>query len=183
MIISFLVVSCLNWVFIFIETTETKLEAKTSQARKTYQTRLTIFFVEIGPKLAANIPPSDIDPIEYVRPCHTEFNYTAITKTVLATTINQIHPNKAPGLDKISNKLIKAAGNAIYDPLLHVFNLILDTGIFPEDLKLTRVTPIHKEGDTSERGNYRPISVIPALAKIQKNSFVSTLTCILITII
>ena len=115
------------------------------------------FFVEIGPKLVANIPPSDTDPIEYVRPCHTEFNYTAITKTVLATTINQIHPNKAPGLDKISNKLIKAAGNAIYDPLLHVFNLILDTGIFPEDLKLTRVTSIHKEGDKSECGNYRPI--------------------------
>ncbi len=60
-----------------------------------------------------------------------------------------------PGLDKITN-----------DSLLHIFNLILDTGIFPEDLKLTRVTPIHKEGDKSKCGNYRPISVIPALAKI-----------------
>ena len=111
------------------------------------------FFVEIGPKLVANIPPSDTDPIEYVRPCHTKFNYTAITKTVQATTINQIHPNKAPG-------------NVIYDSLLHIFNLILDTGIFLEDLKLTRVTPIHKEGGKSECGNYRPTSVIPALAKI-----------------
>ncbi len=94
-----------------------------------------------------------------------KFNFTAITKTVLAATIKQIHTNKAPGLDKISNKLIKLAGNAVYDSLLHIFNLILDTGIFPKDLKLTRVTPIHKEGDKSKCGNYRPISVIPALAK------------------
>ncbi len=65
------------------------------------------FFVEIGPKLAVNIPPSDIYSTEYVRPCVTEFNFTAITKTVLAATIKQIHSNKAPGLDKFSNKLIK----------------------------------------------------------------------------
>ena len=37
---------------------------------------------------------------------------------------------------------------------------------FSGGLKLTRVTPIHKEGDKSKCGNYRPISVIPALAKI-----------------
>ena len=54
------------------------------------------FFVGIGPKLAANIPPSDIDPTECVRTCITKFNFTAITKTVLAATIKQIHSNKAP---------------------------------------------------------------------------------------
>jgi hypothetical protein len=66
-------------------------------------------------------------------------------KQVLAATIKQFHSNKAPGLDKISNKLIKLAGNAVYDSILHIFNLILDTGIFPEDLKLTRVTPTTKK--------------------------------------
>ncbi len=143
-----------------------KIESETITGDENISNAFNNFFVEIGPKLAANIPPSDIDPTEYVRPCITEFNFTAITKTVLAATIKQIHTNKAPGLDKISNKLIKLAGNAVYDSLLHIFNLILDTGIFPEDLKLTRVTPIHKEGDKSKCGNYRPISVIPALAKI-----------------
>jgi hypothetical protein len=28
------------------------------------------------------------------------------------------------------------AGNAVYDSILHIFNLILDTGIFPEDWSL-----------------------------------------------
>ena len=126
------------------------------------------FFIEIGPtcKLASNIPPSDVDPTEFVRPSDMEFNFIPITKPVLATAINQLNISKASGLDNISNKLIKAAGNTIHDSLLHLFNLVLVTGIFPEALKIARVTPIYKEGNKSECENYRPISVIPALAKI-----------------
>ena len=45
-------------------------------------------------------------------------------------------------------------------------NLVLVTGIFPDDLKQSRVTPIFKDGDNSECGNYRTISVISAIAKV-----------------
>ena len=69
-------------------------------------------------------------------------------------------------MDKISNKLLKAAGQSIYETLLYIFNLILETGIFPEDLKQAKVTPVFKADDKSDCGNYRPISVIPAIAKI-----------------
>jgi hypothetical protein len=36
---------------------------------------------------------------------------------------------------------------------LHVFNLVLETGTFLEDLKLAKVFPTHKEGDKAECGN------------------------------
>ena len=74
--------------------------------------------------------------------------------------------NKAPGLDKIPIKLIKLAGDAINDSLLHIFNLVLDTGVLQDDLKLAKITPIHKEGDKAACGNYHHISVIPTVAKI-----------------
>ena len=74
--------------------------------------------------------------------------------------------SKASGLDKISNKLLKAAGYTINESLLYIFNLVLPTGVFPDELKMAKVTPIYKEGDKSNCGNYRPISVLPAIAKI-----------------
>ena len=54
--------------------------------------------------------------------------------------------SKSSGLDKISNKLIKAAGNSMIESLKHLFNLVLNTGIFPDDMKLAKVPPIYKSG-------------------------------------
>ncbi|CAB3997753.1 Hypothetical predicted protein [Paramuricea clavata] len=124
------------------------------------------YFVEIGPKLASVISPTDIDPIQPIQPCRSEFNLRTITTTELIQKIGKTNLNKAPGLDKMPIKLIKLAGDAIHDSLLHIFNLVLGTGIFPDDLKLAKIIPIHKEGDKAECGNYRPISVIPTVAKI-----------------
>ena len=42
----------------------------------------------------------------------------------------------------------------------------LRTGIFDDCLKLARVTPIPKGGDSTNTGNYRPISVLPIHRKI-----------------
>ena len=49
---------------------------------------------------------------------------------------------------------------------MHIFNLSLQTGIFPEKLKIARVTPLFKGGKNYELGNYRPISVLPCFSKI-----------------
>ena len=54
----------------------------------------------------------------------------------------------------------------LHKPLLHIFNLSLQTGIFRDKLKIARVTPLFKGGENYELGNYRIISVLPCLSKI-----------------
>jgi hypothetical protein len=44
--------------------------------------------------------------------------------------------------------------------------LSLFTGIFPDDMKFAKVTPIFKTGSKLDCGNYRPISVLSAVPKI-----------------
>ena len=75
---------------------------------------------------------------------------------------------KSTGLDKISTKLVKQA-ETIFEPLAYINNLSLETGIFPDDWKLSKVTPIYKTGDKTLCENYRPISVISIIAKYLKN--------------
>ncbi len=48
--------------------------------------------------------------------------------------------------------------------LRDVFNKSLTFGIFPDDWKCARVTPLFKQGERSDLNNYRPISVIPVIA-------------------
>ena len=48
---------------------------------------------------------------------------------------------------------------------MYIFNLSLAKGIFPDDLKIARVTPVFKAGNENEVGNYRPISILHCFSK------------------
>ena len=43
---------------------------------------------------------------------------------------------------------------------------MVDTCIFPSSLKSAEIRPIHKKGDVTDKSNYRPISLLPALSKV-----------------
>ena len=73
---------------------------------------------------------------------------------------------KSHGYDNLSARLLKEAAGYIHKPLTYIFNLSLETGHFPEALKVAKVTPIYKKGPKSDPGNYRPISVLPIISKI-----------------
>ena len=64
------------------------------------------FFCKIGPQLAENVPPSDFDPLYYVIPVTNVFEFKNITRAELMSVLKKIKASKAPGLDKISGKLL-----------------------------------------------------------------------------
>ena len=47
-----------------------------------------------------------------------------------------------------------------------MINKSIEKGIFPNELKIAKVTPIFKKGARSDPGNYRPISILPTISKI-----------------
>ena len=55
--------------------------------------------------------------------------------------------------DKISFNVVKKCFSELYEPLKHVFNLSIETGEFPDKLKIVRVSPLHKAGDNSDLTN------------------------------
>ena len=77
-----------------------------------------------------------------------------------------LQTNKSPGHDKISFNVIQSCFGSFRKPILHIFRLSLEEGIFPEDLKTAKVTPIFKAGDENDFGDYRPISVLSCFSKI-----------------
>ena len=73
------------------------------------------------------------------------------------------------GLDIIDmdHKLLRLSSPIISPIITHIFNLSLAQGMLPTDWKIAKVTPIFKgKGSNFDPSNYRPISVIPILAKI-----------------
>jgi hypothetical protein len=54
----------------------------------------------------------------------------------------------------------------ISSPLTHICNRVIFTGVFPDRLKYSTVTPIYKKGALTDPTNYRPISVVTSFAKV-----------------
>ena len=94
--------------------------------------------------------------------------------------LKSINVNKATGPDNIPGRLLKIAADILSPSLTEIFNRSLSKGIYPSDWKMTKVLPIFKNGEKCDRSNYRPISIISAVAKafgkILYNQFYSYLS-------
>ncbi len=74
--------------------------------------------------------------------------------------------NKAPGHNKISAKILKISSPHITRPLCTIFNSCVDTSIFPSACKKAEVTLGHKKGADTDKTNFWPLSVLPAVGKV-----------------
>jgi len=70
------------------------------------------------------------------------------------------------GDDDIPENLVKKRMQLIKGPLAHIYNLSLNSGVFPDTWKTAKVKPLHKKGDKYDMRNYRPISIISDFAKL-----------------
>ena len=86
--------------------------------------------------------------------------------SIVFSLLSKLSVSKATGLDKISAKLLRVCPDLIADSLCSIFNRSINTGIFPEEWKCSKVVPLFKEGDRKDLNNYRPISIIPVVAKV-----------------
>ena len=101
------------------------------------------------------------------------FNFISITLQEIIVALNEIKCSKSPGIDGISIRLPKDASNIVAGPLMNIFNVSLQRAIFPNDWKLAKVTPIFKEGNKADCGNYGPILMRSTLNRDIPNYFFS----------
>ena len=54
------------------------------------------------------------------------------------------------GIDEIPEYVVKQCIEQLKVPLANIYNASLESGIFPDKLKIAKVIPIHKKGDVRE---------------------------------
>ena len=126
------------------------------------------FFVDIGPKLASMIPESQTKFDQYLNPHQTIMGKTNLTDDEVKEALRSLKPNRSPGYDNTSSNVVNETSDIFFTPLKYIFNLSLQQGIFPENVKIAKVSPIYKEDEEFLLTNYRPISVLPCFSKLLK---------------
>ena len=85
------------------------------------------------------------------------------TSDEIMSIISELDNNKS---SDIPVRIIKKASHIISPILSEHFNNLMTDGVFPEVLKVGKVTPVYKKENPESIKNYRPILTLPIFGKI-----------------
>ncbi|XP_062612802.1 uncharacterized protein LOC134274545, partial [Saccostrea cucullata] len=135
------------------------------------------FFVNVAKNIGnSNLSTDDNHPsVKAIREnlpqlSDQSFQFKPIDEEFISKQISKINTRKATGIDGISPKILHYAKPVIISPLTKLVNMSLSSSVFPDSLKIAQVVPIHKKNSVLDKGNYRPVSVLPALSKVFENA-------------
>ncbi|KAI8424359.1 hypothetical protein MSG28_002893 [Choristoneura fumiferana] len=95
------------------------------------------------------------DPLKNVTISLNEITYKDLSRVV-----RQLKVSSSPGPDGIPIFVLRDCVSALAEPLLYLYNLSIKEMTYPSVWKLSRVTPVPKDGSSTEVSSHRPIAVL-----------------------
>jgi len=126
-------------------------------------------------------PPADVtdinDSTKYPEPIQCS---TTITMQQITNAINKLAPDKAPGPDEITNRVLKKIFPTIQHHLHALAQASFDAGHFPTPFKTTTTVILRKPGkpDYTNPKAYRPIALENTLGKVLESVIAELLSYI-----
>lgn len=126
------------------------------------------YFANLAVKNTATINSSEA--LNILNSCYpsvpSHFKFCQIDSEDLYAVICQLKPNKSDRNGNIPTSIFKDYFHILGQPLLSLLNSCLEEGTFPDFMKIGTITPLLKKGNGKLLANYRPITVLPTVAKI-----------------
>ena len=104
--------------------------------------------------------PSIITTKQHITNKKKVFSFRKVTKDEISSAIKKLIRTKVILSNDIPTKTIQQFTKIFTDFLYNNFNSCLESGIFPDELKLAEVVPVYKKNDKKDKSNYRPISIL-----------------------
>jgi hypothetical protein len=104
------------------------------------------------------------------------FDFRPATEEEVHKRLSGLDPKKATGTDQLPPKLINMAADILAPSLTGLINKAIMSSTFPADLKKAEVLPIYKKKDRLDKGNYRPVSILPCISKVFEGVIADQLT-------
>ena len=121
-------------------------------------------FARTGSSLAERLPTIPFD--SNIESVPRSMFFVTLSEEEILCSLEKLINKGANDSDMISGTLLAHLSHGIAPHLLVVLKKCLLQGYFPEEMKIAKVIPIHKNGNKTSPSNYRPISILPSLSKV-----------------
>ena len=95
-----------------------------------------------------------------------KFSFLETKEIDIKGEIMRLNKNKPTTSKTIPAKILKTCNDICAGKLTKIYNDSKESSNFPEPLKMADITPAHKKDETTNKRNYRPVSILPAISKI-----------------
>ena len=124
-------------------------------------------FINAGKDIKHKIPKVNEIFTQYMpHPIKNSMFIDSVDTHEIRSIINKLKAKSSSGFDNISCKMVKLSTYYIIEPITHIINVSLNTGVVPKNMKVAKVVPIFKKGAPADPNNYRPVSLLPSFSKI-----------------
>ena len=124
------------------------------------------YFSQIGSSLQPEIPTTETHFSSYLPPPMQDSLFVEpLYPFKVINLIRNIKPKRSTDINDISMYLISRCADVIAQPLTYIYNLSIQTGIFPSGMKISKIIVLHKSGSVNQADNHRGISLIDNFSK------------------
>ena len=95
-----------------------------------------------------------------------KFQLKRVSQAEVFKELLNLRNDSSTGPDQIPTRYIKPVADIIAAPLTYIINTCIQSNIFPEAWKITRISPISKTEVPKNNDDFRPIAILPVLSKI-----------------
>ena len=95
-----------------------------------------------------------------------KFEFTSVTCNDVENVVNRLGISKATTNRNISTKIFRQNVDICSGIITNIYNNCNIVPDFPSNLKYADVNPIHKKEDSTDKRNYRPVSILPVVSKV-----------------
>ena len=151
-----------------ISSTALKINDKISNEPSEVANEFNTYYKNVAKDLQDKIHTVNQNFESYLTESHESSFFLSPTNPFeVLDTINLTINNKSTGPNSIPNCILDLIKTKIAGPLSNIFNLSFSTGIYLNQLKLSRIVLIYKgKGDEFLPKNYRPISLLSNINKL-----------------
>lgn len=129
--------------------------------------QLNLFYCSVADNLSSNINPT-VDALSFLGDLFmpdTFYFYPTDIREIRSVFTKMKNLNSS-GWDDMSLRIFIMLPDRALQALAEAINNSFSAGTFPSFLKLARVIPLFKGGDSESASNFRPISLLPTMSKI-----------------